>query len=100
MLKMLMCKLNLRHVWHIESAEDGSGRYRHCTRCGKWLDDDDQHEDCPVPEEPEADRAADDAQSTQASQQPFQSDAVQNPALQLSFPKSESGGVLPPKDEP
>ncbi|MDQ0677168.1 hypothetical protein QFZ30_000550 [Arthrobacter pascens] len=36
MLKILMCKLNLRHVWHIESTEDGSGRYRRCTRCGKY----------------------------------------------------------------
>jgi hypothetical protein len=35
MLKILMCKLNLRHVWHIETTEDGS-RYRHCTRCGKY----------------------------------------------------------------
>ena len=23
----------------------------HCPRCGKWLDDDDAHEDCPVPAE-------------------------------------------------
>jgi hypothetical protein len=26
MLKTLMCKLNLRHVWHIETTEDGSSR--------------------------------------------------------------------------
>ncbi len=35
MLKALMCKLNLRHAWHIESNEDG-GRYRRCSRCGKY----------------------------------------------------------------
>lgn len=35
MLQTLMCKLNLRHAWHIESTEDGS-RYRRCTRCGKY----------------------------------------------------------------
>lgn len=23
----------------------------HCARCGEWLDDDDEHENCPVPEE-------------------------------------------------
>ena len=23
----------------------------HCRRCGEWLDDEDEHEDCPVPEE-------------------------------------------------
>ena len=68
----------------------------HCTRCGKWLDDDDQHEDCPVPEESEEERTAD---VTQPSS-PFQSEGAQNPALQLSLPKSESGGVFPSKDEP
>lgn len=35
MLKALLCKLNLRHDWHIQSTEDG-GRYRRCTRCGKY----------------------------------------------------------------
>lgn len=33
-----MCKLNIRHEWHIEHAEDGS-LYKRCLRCGK---DDDQ----------------------------------------------------------
>lgn len=36
MLQKMMCKLNLHHHWHVESAEDGSGRYRRCTRCGKY----------------------------------------------------------------
>jgi hypothetical protein len=36
MLQILMCKLNLHHDWHVESSEDGSGRYRRCTRCGKY----------------------------------------------------------------
>lgn len=35
MLKMLLCKLNLSHDWHIESTEDGE-RYRRCRRCGKY----------------------------------------------------------------
>jgi hypothetical protein len=38
MLQALMCKLNIRHEWHIEHAEDGS-LYKRCLRCGK---DDDQ----------------------------------------------------------
>ncbi len=37
MLKFLLCKTNLRHQWHIEATEDG-GRYRRCTRCGKYDD--------------------------------------------------------------
>ena len=37
MLKALMCKLNIRHEWHVEHTEDGS-RYRRCRLCGK--DDD------------------------------------------------------------
>jgi hypothetical protein len=37
MLTSLMCKLNLRHDWHIETTDDG-GRYRRCTRCGKYDD--------------------------------------------------------------
>lgn len=35
MLKNLLCKLNISHVWRIETTEDG-GRYRHCSRCGKY----------------------------------------------------------------
>lgn len=35
MLKALLCKLNLRHDWHIETTDDG-GRYRRCERCGKY----------------------------------------------------------------
>jgi hypothetical protein len=35
MFKALLCKLNLGHDWHIETTEDG-GRYRRCTRCGKY----------------------------------------------------------------
>lgn len=38
MLQALMCKLNIRHEWHTEHAEDGS-LYKRCLRCGK---DDDQ----------------------------------------------------------
>jgi hypothetical protein len=37
MLKLLLCKTNLRHQWHVETTEDG-GRYRRCTRCGKYDD--------------------------------------------------------------
>ena len=37
MLRTLLCKLNMRHDWHIEVTEDG-GRYKRCRRCGK--DDD------------------------------------------------------------
>lgn len=39
MLKALLCKLNVRHDWHVEHADDGS-IYRRCRRCGK--DDDDR----------------------------------------------------------
>lgn len=35
MLKNLLCKMNLRHDWHIQSTEDG-GRYRRCQNCGKY----------------------------------------------------------------
>lgn len=31
----LSCRLNLRHVWHTFSTEDGSNRYQECVRCGK-----------------------------------------------------------------
>jgi hypothetical protein len=34
----LMCRLNLRHDWHVESTEDGQ-RYRRCRRCGKYYKD-------------------------------------------------------------
>jgi hypothetical protein len=33
----LLCRLNLRHVWHVESTEDGQ-RFKRCLACGK--DDD------------------------------------------------------------
>ncbi len=36
MLWTLMCKLNIRHEWHVEHAED----YKRCRRCGK--DDDER----------------------------------------------------------
>ena len=32
-------------------------RDTHCKRCGEWLDDDDEHEDCPVPDEDETEEA-------------------------------------------
>ncbi len=35
MLKTLLCKMNLRHDWHIQTTDDG-GRYRRCARCGKY----------------------------------------------------------------
>ncbi|WP_167525102.1 hypothetical protein [[Micrococcus luteus] ATCC 49442] len=35
MLKMLLCKKNVRHDWHVETTDDG-GRYRQCARCGKY----------------------------------------------------------------
>lgn len=38
MIQALLCKLNIRHEWHLEHAEDG-GVYKRCRRCGK---DDDQ----------------------------------------------------------
>jgi hypothetical protein len=34
MRKPISCRLHL-HRWHTVSAEDGSGRYRECRRCGK-----------------------------------------------------------------
>ena len=37
MLRALLCKLNIRHDWHTEHAEDGA-LYKRCKRCGK--DDD------------------------------------------------------------
>lgn len=37
MIQALLCKLNIRHDWHLEHAEDG-GVYKRCRRCGK--DDD------------------------------------------------------------
>ena len=61
----------------------------HCPRCGEWLDDDDEHENCPVPAEdvPDEEQKADVAvePQTQAPMQPVQNEGVQNPALQLSL---------------
>ena len=37
MIQALLCKLNIRHEWHIEHTDDG-GMYKRCMRCGK--DDD------------------------------------------------------------
>ena len=37
MIQALLCKLNIRHEWHIEHTDDG-GVYKRCMRCGK--DDD------------------------------------------------------------
>jgi hypothetical protein len=37
MIKALLCKLNIRHDWHVEHTEDGS-LYKRCLTCGK--DDD------------------------------------------------------------
>jgi hypothetical protein len=34
MFQALLCKLNIRHEWHVEHAEDG-GLYERCRRCGK-----------------------------------------------------------------
>lgn len=34
--KPLLCRLHVRHVWHMQVTEDGQ-RYRRCVRCG--LDD-------------------------------------------------------------
>jgi hypothetical protein len=34
MRKALLCKLNIKHDWHVEHAEDGSP-YSRCRRCGK-----------------------------------------------------------------
>lgn len=39
MIQALLCKLNIRHDWHVEHAEDGT-MYRRCRRCGK--DDDER----------------------------------------------------------
>lgn len=39
MIQALLCKLNLRHEWHIEHADDGIV-YKRCRRCGK--DDDER----------------------------------------------------------
>ena len=33
--KPLLCRLNLRHHWVTRSSEDGSARFRACSRCGK-----------------------------------------------------------------
>lgn len=30
----LLCSLNVRHHWHVETSPDGD-RYQRCTRCGK-----------------------------------------------------------------
>jgi hypothetical protein len=35
MLKNLLCKMNVRHDWHVETTDDG-GRYRRCARCSKY----------------------------------------------------------------
>ena len=37
MIQALLCRLNIRHEWHIEHTDDG-GVYKRCLRCGK--DDD------------------------------------------------------------
>jgi hypothetical protein len=31
----LLCRLNLHHVWHTETTEDG-GRYKRCVPYGKY----------------------------------------------------------------
>jgi hypothetical protein len=33
-IQTLLCRLNLHHVWHTETTEDGS-RFRRCVRCGR-----------------------------------------------------------------
>jgi hypothetical protein len=33
-VKPLLCRLNVKHHWAMESTADG-GRFRRCTRCGK-----------------------------------------------------------------
>jgi hypothetical protein len=38
MIQTLLCKLNIRHKWHVEHAEDGS-RYVRCRHCGKDNDE-------------------------------------------------------------
>ncbi|ACL40847.1 hypothetical protein Achl_2883 [Pseudarthrobacter chlorophenolicus A6] len=37
MLWALLCKLNIRHEWHLKHAEDGR-RYKECQRCRR-IDD-------------------------------------------------------------
>lgn len=34
MIQALLCKLNMRHEWHLEHTEDGR-LYKRCLRCGK-----------------------------------------------------------------
>ena len=34
MFGLVLCRLNLRHAWRVESTEDGQ-RFRRCLRCGK-----------------------------------------------------------------
>jgi hypothetical protein len=41
MIQALLCKLSIRHEWHLEHADDGTV-YRRCRRCGK--DDDERGE--------------------------------------------------------
>ena len=41
--KPLLCLLNVRHHWHVESTPDGD-RYVRCTKCGK-----DRNEDLEIP---------------------------------------------------
>ena len=36
-VQRLMCRLDIRHEWHVETTEDG-GRYKHCRTCGKYDD--------------------------------------------------------------
>jgi hypothetical protein len=36
--KPLLCLLNVRHHWHMESTPDGD-RYQRCTKCGKDRDE-------------------------------------------------------------
>ncbi|MFJ5859901.1 hypothetical protein ACIQCM_00600 [Pseudarthrobacter sp. NPDC092439] len=40
MIQALLCKLNIRHEWHLEHADDGVV-YKRCRRCGK--DDDERN---------------------------------------------------------
>ena len=37
MFGKLLCRLNLRHDWHVESTDDGE-RFKQCRRCGKYDD--------------------------------------------------------------
>ena len=66
-------------------------RDTHCMRCGEWLDDDDQHENCPVPEEDDADDGRE-AATVPGVQQPVTAPSIVTPTPPTPPTSPTTGG--------